>query len=363
MKILMVLALMLLGGVSLVGAQSEGIARIRAAHYALDVPAVDVLVDDVLIAEALAFQAATQHIAVEAGEHRIRFVTDESVSVEATVTLDAETDYTIAQIGQLADDSARLLVIDERAAVADVRVADEPASYAVLVHGISNGPAVDFSLDGEELISGLTFGEYEIVRVTQAPHDIVVTFADDPDAVLFENSGETPPSNNLLLLTVMAGSYPDALDVTGAVSRLPNYSVLDFLTTYQDEAGNSFTTLLEAIEIAGLTETLAQERAFTLFAPTDAAFAQLPPETLELLFAYPAALREVLLGHVVGDVFSARDLTDTLTLTTEQGGAVVVTRAGEGYTINGDAAVLFGTFPAVVNGNVIGIDRLLLPQD
>ncbi len=59
------------------------------------------------------------------------------------------------------------------------------------------------------------------------------------------------------------------------------------------EAG-SFTTLLAAVDAAGLSETLAGEGPFTVFAPSDEAFARLPEGTVESLLAEPAKLTEVL---------------------------------------------------------------------
>ena len=64
------------------------------------------------------------------------------------------------------------------------------------------------------------------------------------------------------------------------------------------EAG-SFKTLLTAVKAAGLVETLPGKGPFTVFAPTDAAFAALPAGTLDGLLKDPAALKKILLYHVV----------------------------------------------------------------
>src|SRR3954454_13531880 len=64
------------------------------------------------------------------------------------------------------------------------------------------------------------------------------------------------------------------------------------------EAG-SFKTLLAAVKAAGLVETLQGTGPFTVFAPTDAAFAALPAGTLDGLLKDPAALKKILLYHVV----------------------------------------------------------------
>jgi uncharacterized surface protein with fasciclin (FAS1) repeats len=83
-----------------------------------------------------------------------------------------------------------------------------------------------------------------------------------------------------------------------------------------------FTTLLAAVDAAGLTDALATSPALTLFAPTDDAFAALPEGTVEALLADPEGqLKDILLYHVLGEARSARDLY----------------RAGEATTLLGEA--------------------------
>src|SRR5690348_4105560 len=64
-------------------------------------------------------------------------------------------------------------------------------------------------------------------------------------------------------------------------------------------SAGSFTTLAQALEAAGLVDTLKGPGPFTVFAPSDAAFAKLPAGTLESLLADPDKLRAVLTYHVV----------------------------------------------------------------
>jgi uncharacterized surface protein with fasciclin (FAS1) repeats len=348
--------------VSPLEATSAPVARLRVANYVIDAPSLSATVGtETITADPLPFGKASPHNDVAAGTIDVAFRDGEKVIATAKVVVEAQYDYTAALIGQIADGSVRVVIIPESGIVAAVRDAKVPASYAILLHGISNGPAVDFSLDGKILREGLKFGEYDVFSISKEPHDILVTFSGDSTAVLFQNEGETPPANDLLLLTVMAGRYPDTLDVTGAVSRLPDRSVIDFLRTATDSAGSGFTTLLEALEVTGLAETLQVEGAFTLFAPTDAAFAALPEETRALLFAYPDALRAVLLGHIVDEVFVLRDLADQKIVRSRQGTEIRIQADGEAFQINEQVALLFGGFPVVTNGNVIGIDRLLVP--
>jgi len=123
------------------------------------------------------------------------------------------------------------------------------------------------------------------------------------------------------------------------------------------EAG-SFTTLLAAVDAAGLGETLADGGPFTVFAPSDEAFAKLPEGTVESLLADPAKLTDVLTYHVVpGRVFAAEAamLSSAPTL---QGTDLPL--AANGGVEVGDAHVVIADLQAS-NGVIHVIDRVLLP--
>lgn len=338
-------------------------ARLRLANYVIDLPPVSGFVNEIPLAEALAFRTTGQHTQVPAGEQMVLIEVETpdgwQTLLEVEVILEVNNDYTLALIGQIADDSLTALLINETEIVSALRDPAEPNSYAILVHGISNGPAVDFTMDNERMIEGLTFGNYEAVSVSLAPHDILVTFSDDPNRILFRNDGETPPANDLLLLTAMVGNYPDNVAVTGAVSRLPQHTILDFLRSYEDAQGNTFNILLAAIEAADLQEAFTQQDAITLIAPTDAAFMALNADELTNLFANPESLRTLLLAHIIDSVFAIRQLDEPLTFETRAGSSVIFSHDDSGLRVNDDAGVLFGTFPVVTNGNVIGIDHVL----
>ena len=81
-----------------------------------------------------------------------------------------------------------------------------------------------------------------------------------------------------------------------------------------------FTTLVAAVQAAGLAETLSGEGQFTVFAPTDDAFAALPEGTVESLLEEPeGALKEILLYHVAEGVVPAETVVTLESATTIQG--------------------------------------------
>ena len=126
-------------------------------------------------------------------------------------------------------------------------------------------------------------------------------------------------------------------------------------------ASTVHNTLQAALEASGLDEVLAAPGDYTLFAPTDDAFAALPAGTLDALLADPSgALTDILLYHVLGFSALSGSLSDGLMVTTLQGQDVVVTINANGVFIN-DAQVIIADIIAD-NGVVHVIDAVLIPE-
>jgi uncharacterized surface protein with fasciclin (FAS1) repeats len=122
----------------------------------------------------------------------------------------------------------------------------------------------------------------------------------------------------------------------------------------------SFLTLAKLLANADLIETIKGEGPFTVFAPTDTAFAAVPPETLKALLADKAKLKKVLLYHVVPGTVMASQLKAGR-LKTAEGADLTLTDTAGIFTVN-DANI---AAPDVVasNGVIHVIDRVLLPPD
>lgn len=126
-----------------------------------------------------------------------------------------------------------------------------------------------------------------------------------------------------------------------------------------------FTTLVAALQAAGLVDTLAGEGPFTVFAPTDAAFdaalADLGITAEELLAS--DNLADILTYHVVAGEFLAADVVelDGQEVTTVNGQTVTITVTDEGVRVN-DALVTTTDIQAT-NGVIHVIDGVLLPED
>ncbi|MEO6525978.1 MAG: fasciclin domain-containing protein [Gemmatimonadaceae bacterium] len=127
------------------------------------------------------------------------------------------------------------------------------------------------------------------------------------------------------------------------------------------EAG-SFNTLVAAVKAAGLAETLQGTGPFTVFAPTDAAFAKLPAGTVEALLADREKLTAILTYHVVAGKVLAGDIVKTngAAPTTVNGAPLdIVVRGGKVY-VNGAQVVTADI--AASNGVIHVIDTVLLPK-
>jgi uncharacterized surface protein with fasciclin (FAS1) repeats len=123
-------------------------------------------------------------------------------------------------------------------------------------------------------------------------------------------------------------------------------------------AGN-FKTLVAGVQAAGLVDTLNGEGPFTVFAPTDEAFAKLPEGTVENLLANPEELKKVLTYHVVSGKVMASDVMGLSSATSIQGGTLAIDTSN-GVKINSSTVVT----PDIEcsNGVIHVIDSVLLPQ-
>lgn len=125
-------------------------------------------------------------------------------------------------------------------------------------------------------------------------------------------------------------------------------------------ADENFSTLVQAVQAAGLVETLASEGPFTVFAPTNSAFAKLPAGTVEGLLEDPEQLANILTYHVVAGKVLSSDLSDGMTATTVQGQTITISLDDTGVMVN-DATVVQADIEAS-NGVIHVIDSVILPE-
>jgi uncharacterized surface protein with fasciclin (FAS1) repeats len=141
------------------------------------------------------------------------------------------------------------------------------------------------------------------------------------------------------------------------VHRTGTHSLIEVL-----KKNGRFNTLLQTLDAADLTTVLENTAGpFTLFAPTDAAFAQLPTGALEQLLENPTGqLTQILLFHVVSGEYELDDFENGMKITTQQGSSILVAREMDSpITING-ASIVTPDLRAS-NGIIHAIDTVILP--
>jgi uncharacterized surface protein with fasciclin (FAS1) repeats len=150
------------------------------------------------------------------------------------------------------------------------------------------------------------------------------------------------------LKSVVAG-----LAIAGATLAVQAKDIVDTAVA----AGN-FKTLATALQAAGLVDTLKGKGPFTVFAPTDEAFAKVPKEQLDALLKDKAALTKVLTYHVVPGKVMAKDVKAGK-VKTVQGSELTVSTTG-GVMVDG--AKVTATDIAADNGVIHVIDSVIIPK-
>ncbi|MES2749299.1 MAG: fasciclin domain-containing protein [Patescibacteria group bacterium] len=145
--------------------------------------------------------------------------------------------------------------------------------------------------------------------------------------------------------------------MVGGAMMLPSLDIVDNAV----KAGN-VTTVVAAVKAAGLVDTLKGPGPFTVFAPTNDAFAKLPAGTVDTLLKadMKADLTSILTYHVVPGRYTAADLKDGMTLKTVNGATLKVSNVNGVVKING-AAMVETADVISSNGVTHVIDTVLMP--
>ena len=172
--------------------------------------------------------------------------------------------------------------------------------------------------------------------------------------LVINSEGEMLKINDSQVIVADVEASNGVIHAIDAVLLPREKNVLDVATE-----NGSFTTLLAAIQAAGLEETLKGEGPFTVFAPSDEAFAKLPAGTVEALLNDPEQLKNILLYHVTAGKLMAEDVVASDYLTMANGElAKIKTDMGKAYI---DTAEIVTTDVEAGNGVIHVIDSVILP--
>ena len=272
----------------------------------------------------------------------------------------------------VANGSFTTLVAALEATGLDATLSDMDSSFTVFA------PTDDaFALLGDETIAALlddtdTLTDILTYHVIGAEIDSSAAISSAGSTVEMVNGDSTGLSldgDNLLVNTVTVTTVDveadngvihviDAVLIPPVDKGTPTMNIVDTAISAGD-----FGTLVTALQAAGLDATLADEtQSFTVFAPTDAAFAMIDPDTLDLLLADTEALSDVLLQHVVsGEVSSVTAYTlNGLSATTASGAEIPVAINSELDTLTFGGATVTTTDIYTTNGVIHVIDMVVV---
>jgi uncharacterized surface protein with fasciclin (FAS1) repeats len=160
-----------------------------------------------------------------------------------------------------------------------------------------------------------------------------------------------------LSIALVAFAAAAGLAVPAAASAAPKKDLVQTAV-----AAGQFKTLVSLVKQAGLAKTLSGSAKLTVFAPTDAAFAKVPKKTLTALGNNKAALKQVLLYHVVAGKVPAKKVVTLSSAKTVEGSKVrIKVRKGTVY-LNGSTKVV-KTDVRASNGIIHVINKVLIPKD
>ncbi len=157
-----------------------------------------------------------------------------------------------------------------------------------------------------------------------------------------------------VVLTLALAASPAFAGSCGSQATTASNNIVDTAVS-----AGSFDTLVAAVQAADLADVLAGDGPYTVFAPTDEAFAKLPAGTIEALLANPDQLREILLYHVVPGKVTSDQVITLSSATTAQGSDIAIKIADGSVMIND--ALVTATDIETSNGVIHVVDTVILP--
>lgn len=351
-------------------AQSQQLTHVRVAHFSPDTPQVQIFVDgEVGAIQNLTFGEISGWVELVPGTYSIA-VAPVGASIEdaaigpLNVTLGAGGWYTISAIGSLTSGSLTAAVTTE-----PYQALEAGESSVTVFHGIEDAPAVDVILpDGTAIVSNLRFGNGATITVPSGVYDLAVVPSGATSPVVIDLSGTALGSQTYYFVAAV-----NSLASPGVALSAVSFGQVDSLIgkTYNPNSivdiaasDSRFDTLVAALQATGLDAALDGPGPFTVFAPTDAAFAALLSDlglTAEELLADTALVTNVLLYHVAPTRAFAADVASVNGIETLLGPGINIGVDDQGVALDFNTRLLQTDIEAG-NGVIHVIDRVLLPR-
>ena len=336
-------------------------ALVRAVHLSPDAPAVDVYADDALLTEDLTYTNYVGPAPLPAGSRnlKVKAANTATTVIDANLDLEAGRRYSVYAAGKLAQIAP--LVLE------DTRYKARNAAKLRVLHGAASAPRVDVYLSRPDtdlgkidpILENIPFKSISsYFRIRPGGLRVRVTLPDTKTVVIDSGTLQVKAGD---VLTAVAIDKPkdsgkfSAILIDETKFNAPTTTPPAPKSIVEIAVGNpAFSTLVSALQKARLVEALSGKGPFTVFAPTNDAFAKLS--------AIPdgEALKQVLLYHVASGKFDARALLEKGEVTTLQGKKVKVEKIGNDVILNGIVKVVTADIQAS-NGVIHVIDTVLIP--
>lgn len=350
-------------------AQSQQLTRVRVAHLSPDAPQVQIYVNgEVGAIQNLSYGQISGWVELVPGTYNIAVAPvgapiEQAAIGPVDVRLAPGGWYTVSAIGSLASGTLTAAVDQEP------YPALEPGEANVTVfHAIEDAPAVDVILpDGTAIVSNLRFGNGATITVPSGVYDLAVVPSGATSPVVINLAGTALNSQTYYFVAAI-----NSLANPGVALTTVNFGQVDSLIgktlnprSIVDIAASDsrFDTLVAALQATGLDAALQGPGPFTVFAPTDAAFAALLNDlglTAEELLANTELVTNVLLYHVAPTRAFAADVVSVNGIGTLLGPGINIGIDDQGPALNFNTRLLQTDIEAG-NGVIHVIDRVLLP--
>jgi uncharacterized surface protein with fasciclin (FAS1) repeats len=361
-------------------------ARLRVAHLVFGGPNIDLLVNGEIPVNRDVVQANFPagyiggYLYLEPGTYTVAVVPtskgiDEALIGPQEVTLEAGHRYTLAMMGQMADESFTPLLMDDTVLLQKARTSPEQ-SIMILVNNLAGTETLDFTLGGQGP-TGVPYGSFAAAPIALAvgePLRIVTNVG-----VIGEEAG--PGADPAMDFTVaFMGRFPSQAFHDTQSLNTSDLFIVAFLREFSglgfEWAGHpiSFDTFLSALETTGLIEMLETGGPYLVFPPTDEAFATLPQDQLDALMANPEALTDLVRYHIVegyyprgalitGEKGRPKVLTNLLGMELELIPGMEIGETAPNTTINGSVVSDLQHYFVANGTHIFPVTTVLLPPE
>jgi hypothetical protein len=357
-------------------AAHEDMAHVRVGHFVAGAPNVDVYFNGEVVLEDFAPGSLSDYLEVEHGTISVVIAptgdgVEGAVIGPVDVELEAERNYSLSAIGQVADDSFEPLVIDETTAMQNCDMSR--SVFRIIINNVAGLPSISFYENDEWVEKNIEYGSYSAACIPAFFWDTgKAVEGEDLDKIVFEFDSEEDGNGAFwepytVYMWGLMGTYPGTPDEDYMFGGGNWHTVAPDLSTFLSAFSGlnltndsqlffQFDTAVQALQATGLDETLAEDGPYTVFIPTDQAFAALADGTLDEWMADPQALKNVLSYHVVKGSYRYDDLIEAGSLATLQGSEITFTPPENVddfyFYINSDTRVMNYEYP-LPDGSIV----------